>query len=346
MSLALHWALWWVIVAVIWISPWNGSQEVYGREVLSKEPLLSMARPESYREVELKGGEEIERLLLGTWPVPAHRNQPGETRSRRLPFGSSLLSPYEKDDTRESAFGPQGLYPGSRSLRQLQETFVRLASLGQATYAAGRQAAALLDVGTGFESTGCLVADPKTLYSRFEILVDRANYQVRLFAIKDDATKTLLFDCRAGLGSAEFPTPKGSFYIMRIFDDKPLWIPPQDRWWAWGQNPSRSVYGGHMMPFFTKAQVPTASKSDETVRELDLVAPPVKMVDAGMYRIHGTDSPWSVGSAQSHGCVRLLNKSVATLADLLKMYVGTGPRGESPNGPYVELARPVRLILY
>lgn len=341
MSLALRWALWTIVVAISWISPWDGSQEAW-----SRESSLAVPRHATYGESELKGGEEIERLLLGSWPEPTYRKQSQGASSARQPFGSSLLSPYEKGDTRESAFGPRGLYPGNRSLRPLQETWVRLASLEPIGYAAGKQAAALLDVGDGFESTGSLVADPKTLYSSFEILVDRANYHVRFFAIKDDSTKTLLFDCRAGLGSAEFPTPKGSFFLMRIFDDKPLWIPPQDRWWAWGQAPSRSVYGGHMMPFFTKSPVPAASKSDETVRELDLVAPAIKMVDAGMYRIHGTDSPWSVGSAQSHGCVRLLNKSVATLADLIKMYVGTGPRGESPNGPYVELARPVRLILY
>jgi hypothetical protein len=101
-----------------------------------------------------------------------------------------------------------------------------------------------------------------------------------------------------------------------------------------------------MLPFFNKQPVNTGSNADEAGDGLDLIASPVKMIDAGMYRIHGTDSPWSVGSSQSHGCVRLLNSSVARLSDILKMYVGTTARGESPNGPYVNLARPVRLILY
>jgi lipoprotein-anchoring transpeptidase ErfK/SrfK len=70
------------------------------------------------------------------------------------------------------------------------------------------------------------------------------------------------------------------------------------------------------------------------------------MVDSGGYRVHGTDTPWSVGSAQSHGCVRMLNRTVKVLADQLKMYVGTTTRGESANGPYVNLARPVKITLY
>jgi hypothetical protein len=130
---------------------------------------------------------------------------------------------------------------------------------------------------------------------------------------------------------------------VRIYDDKPLWIPPQDRWWAWGQRPSHSVYGGHMMPFFKKVRDRSAGSADHG---LDLVAPRMKMIDAGMYRIHGTDSPWSVGSSQSHGCVRMLNATVEQLADALKMYAGTTTRGRSANGPYVNLARPVKLILY
>jgi lipoprotein-anchoring transpeptidase ErfK/SrfK len=32
-----------------------------------------------------------------------------------------------------------------------------------------------------------------------------------------------------------------------------------------------------------------------------------------MYRIHGTDAPWTVGQAVSHGCIRMLNQDVADL---------------------------------
>lgn len=32
-----------------------------------------------------------------------------------------------------------------------------------------------------------------------------------------------------------------------------------------------------------------------------------------LYRIHGTDAPWSVGQAVSHGCIRMFNQDVADL---------------------------------
>ena len=66
---------------------------------------------------------------------------------------------------------------------------------------------------------------------------------------------------------------------------------------------------------------------------LDSVAPQMKVIDTGGYRVHGTDSPWSIGSSQSHGCVRLLNKEAKRLSNTLKMYVGTTTRGQTPNGP-------------
>jgi hypothetical protein len=239
------------------------------------------------------------------------------------------------------------LFPGKESLDRIRKDLVRVAALPENPLSvAGKGGERILDRGEVLSSAGSLVGDPRSLFASFEILVDRTNYSVKLFGLKASEKRTVLFECRAGLGSAEYPTPKGTYYIVRIFDDKPLWIPPQDREWAWGQTPSRSVYGGHMMPFFTKQQVNQSGALSSMDEIADHVAPPVRMVDGGMYRIHGTDSPWSVGSSQSHGCVRLLNSSVALLSDTLKMYVGTTARGETPNGPYVSLARPVRLILF
>lgn len=239
------------------------------------------------------------------------------------------------------------LFPGKESLDRIHKDLIRVAALPDSPLSvAGKGGERILDHGELLGSAGNLVGDPRSLFASFEILVDRANFSVKLFGVRPGDKRKVLFECRAGLGSPEYPTPKGTYYIVRIFDDKPLWIPPQDREWAWGQTPSRSVYGGHMMPFFTKQQVNQSGASSSIDEIADHVAPPVKMVDGGMYRIHGTDSPWSVGSSQSHGCVRLLNSSVALLSDTLKMYVGTTARGETPNGPYVTLARPVRLILF
>lgn len=238
------------------------------------------------------------------------------------------------------------LSPGSISLRPLATDRVRVASTGRDPNSVLRNDSGLVDPIDSLEEVGRRVGDPTGLYKNFQIEVEKAKYTVKLFGFGEDGRKVMLFSCKAGLGSSEYPTPRGAFYIARIFDDKPLWIPPQDRDWAYGQSPSHSVYGGHMMPFYSRLQAGPAPKSDDVNSELDLVAPQMKLVDTGAYRIHGTDSPWSVGSSQSHGCVRLLNSSVAQLSDTLKMYVGTTTRGQAPNGVYIKLAQPVRLILY
>jgi hypothetical protein len=186
-----------------------------------------------------------------------------------------------------------------------------------------------------------LAGNPDRLYDRLEVRVNRSNFKIHLLGFRSDEGR-VLYSSKVGLGSREFPTPRGSYYLCRIYDDHPLWIPPRDREWAYGMRPSRSVYGGHMMPFFSKRSI---RGSGPDTPGLDKIEPKVRMIDFGAYRIHGTDSPWSVGDNQSHGCVRMRNATVAKLADAIKMYAGTTVRGESPNGKYVDLARPVKLIL-
>jgi lipoprotein-anchoring transpeptidase ErfK/SrfK len=44
-------------------------------------------------------------------------------------------------------------------------------------------------------------------------------------------------------------------------------------------------------------------------------------VPTGIYGIHGTNKPWSVGHALSHGCVRMYNQDAAELYK--KVSVGT-----------------------
>lgn len=41
----------------------------------------------------------------------------------------------------------------------------------------------------------------------------------------------------------------------------------------------------------------------------------------GIYGIHGTNKPWSIGQAVSHGCVRMYNEDAAELYNLVS--VGT-----------------------
>ncbi|AFM25510.1 L,D-transpeptidase [Desulfomonile tiedjei] len=315
----------WMALGLCWLVCVS---ETNAKEVYTKELLLSSAHVSSDLNHDETFDTVIERVLSDSFSRVEHRSR----------FGSAVFAIAPE----ESASRELGLFPGANSLDITSGKRTRVASLLPMS-AATSEAAELLDSGPSLENSGSLVGDPVDLFSSFEILVDRKEYTVRLFGSNGDE-KVLLYDCKAGLGSPEYPTPKGTFYICRIYDDKPLWIPPPSDW-AYGQSPSNSVYGGHMLPFFKK--VP-AVEGEKTVHEedADLIAVQMKMIDGGMYRIHGTDSPWSIGQGQSHGCVRLLNISVKRLADTLKMYVGTTTRSKSPNGVYINLARPVKLVLY
>lgn len=329
-----------ILFAVLLSSSETGARDTFVKDLFSRR-----SSPTHPQGSELLGDSECERIVLGGGENVLERNRVF------MPSPKVLL----KDSYPQSA-NPDEIYcdfalhapwfPGTGSLGRIQRDLVKVAALKPGWSAMRPEGIRIVDSGETLFSTGRLIGDPRTLFSSFEIQVDRANFDVKFFGMKNHQERSLLFECKAGLGSSEYPTPRGSFYIMRIYDDNPLWIPPQDRAWAWGQTSSRSAYGGHMLPFFHKQPMNASGRADDLDDGLDRVASPVKMVDAGTYRIHGTDSPWSVGSSQSHGCVRLLNSSVARLADTLKLYVGITTRGESPNGRYVNLARPVRLILY
>ena len=101
-----------------------------------------------------------------------------------------------------------------------------------------------------------------------------------------------------------------------------------------------------MIPLYRKIPADRSTKEEESLSELDQVAVKAKVVDSGGYRLHGTDAPSSVGSAQSHGCVRMTADKAKALSDALKMYVGVTSRDRSPNGSYVNLSRPVRVTLF
>jgi hypothetical protein len=204
--------------------------------------------------------------------------------------------------------------------------------------------AAILDSGDAMEKVGGLIADPSGIFPSFDILVDKKTFTLTLYGMKGPREGKELFLCKVGIGSAEYPTPKGTYYLLRIYDDNPLWIPPPSDW-AWGMAPSHSVYGGHMLPLFKKIPGERTDR-EEIVVEPDSIDSKMKIIDSGGYRLHGTDSPWSVGSNQSHGCIRMRNIDVKGLSELLKLYVGITGRDRSPNGPYANLARPVKVTLY
>lgn len=59
----------------------------------------------------------------------------------------------------------------------------------------------------------------------------------------------------------------------------------------------------------------------------------------GIYGIHGTDKPWSVGTVASHGCFRMYNRDVEQVYALVR--VGTPVTVEGLT-PYVRIRRPLK----
>lgn len=174
-----------------------------------------------------------------------------------------------------------------------------------------------------------------------EIEVSHSQHFFKLLGKTADGGHEKLHECNVGLGSREFPTPVGVYYVTHIYDESPWWIPPPNRAWAAGQSPSRRIYGGTMAPLLKKIVV--KDKKVVLISE-DKIEKKVKLDDYG-YRFHGTNAPRSIGRNQSHGCVRMIPADAKRVADLIKQHVGIASREESENGTFVVLKAPVRLNL-
>ena len=187
------------------------------------------------------------------------------------------------------------------------------------------------------------VPDIKSVEAKYiflEIEVSHSMHTFKLQGVTSSGNKDILKECKIGLGSSEFPTPVGTYFVTHIFDDNPWWIPPKDRAWAAGDSPSKTVYGGTMAPLLKKRPLNRKKLSDPE----DMIEGPMKFDDYG-YRFHGTNAPRSIGHNQSHGCVRMLSADARHVASLIKDYVGSADRRESENGTFVILNAPVRLNL-
>jgi len=176
-----------------------------------------------------------------------------------------------------------------------------------------------------------------------EIEVSHSQHHLKLYASSTAGKREVLHECGVGLGSSEFPTPVGVYFVTHIYDEEPWWIPPPNRAWAAGQSPSKKVYGGTMAPLLKKRPVKTKAKKQAPEPD-DKIAEQVKLDDYG-YRFHGTDAPRSIGRNQSHGCVRMKPDDARQVASLIKEQVGIAEERNSQNGKYVILKSPVRLNL-
>jgi len=93
-------------------------------------------------------------------------------------------------------------------------------------------------------------------------------------------------------GSPYFPTPTGSYHVKeKIY--YPAWYPPPSPW-ASGAKP-----------------IPPGPYNPLGTRWIGL--------DANIVGIHGTPSDWSIGSASSHGCIRMHIPDVEELYDLVNI---------------------------
>lgn len=90
------------------------------------------------------------------------------------------------------------------------------------------------------------------------------------------------------IGKPSYPTPKGAFNIRRIIWN-PRWVPPDSKW----------------------AKNKTAKGPGEPGNPMGRVKIFFSEPD---YYIHGTREVDSLGSAESHGCLRMRNSDVIALA--------------------------------
>ncbi|SRR6266550_1163075 len=120
-----------------------------------------------------------------------------------------------------------------------------------------------------------------------------------LYVVQDgEVVKTYTF----ASGSPKYPTPKGTFRIDKVVWN-PAWIPPPDAKWAKGKQPKEP--GNPSNP-------------------MQLVKIFFKEPD---YYIHGTDQVDTIGSAASHGCLRLDPIDAAELA--IRVMQASGAKRDS-----------------
>jgi murein L,D-transpeptidase YcbB/YkuD len=129
---------------------------------------------------------------------------------------------------------------------------------------------------------------------------------------------------RVAVGMPKYPTPRGSFSVTHI-EWNPWWIPP-DRAWA---RRERVTPPGPKNPMGK-----------------------VKLHFRPLYFLHGTAVVSSIGTAASHGCIRMRNEDAVDLALLVHVSGGSPLPNETLDSllrgratRVVELARPVPLAI-
>ena len=143
----------------------------------------------------------------------------------------------------------------------------------------------------------------------------------RLDALLGDST---IMTMRVAVGMPRYPTPRGEFEITSI-EWNPRWVPPSSPWAA----KEKPMEPGPNNPMGR-----------------------VKLNFRPLYFLHGTPVGQSIGSAASHGCIRLRNEDAIALALLVQGFGArrlTSAASESlavdPGSHTVQLDVPVAITL-
>jgi lipoprotein-anchoring transpeptidase ErfK/SrfK len=129
----------------------------------------------------------------------------------------------------------------------------------------------------------------------------RASVSERMLYVQRGDTTLQTF--QVAVGTDDYPTPRGTFRIRKMIWN-PSWRPPPNSDWAKGKKP----------------RGPGDPQNPMKVVKIFFKEPD--------YYIHGTDAVESLGSAASHGCLRMDPDDVARLAKLI-MEHGGQPREEN-----------------
>jgi lipoprotein-anchoring transpeptidase ErfK/SrfK len=124
------------------------------------------------------------------------------------------------------------------------------------------------------------------------VVVNKQNRSVQVFS----ADNRLLAFLPASIGSAEKPAPSGSFKVTRVQYDP-----------VYHYDPKFAFKGVKARGRF---EVKPGPNNPVGLAWIDLSAP--------SYGIHGTPNPDAISKTQSHGCVRLTNWDVMTLAGMVR----------------------------
>jgi hypothetical protein len=148
-------------------------------------------------------------------------------------------------------------------------------------------------------SAGAIVAEAKKLGPPPGVLTLAASLSERTITVRQGDSVVNVY--QVAIGADNHPTPTGNFRIKRIVWN-PRWVPPDEAW----------------------ARGKSAKEPGHPANPMKVVKIFFKEPD---YYIHGTGDLKSLGSAASHGCLRMDPDQAAELAKWVMLHGGQ-PREE------------------